>query len=110
MASMLALELPACFHPNALQKKYSARSPVGLFALLVMPRSRSWSATFACRDSNSGTDSSERFIFPVLLKAHLGDAALVGCEGQFAHVHAASGIHACTAWMSSFSCSKDETV
>ena len=62
MASMLALELSACFHPNALQKRYSARSPVGLFALRVMPRVRSWSATFACRASNCGAESSERFI------------------------------------------------
>jgi hypothetical protein len=37
---MLALELPAYFHPNALQNRYSARSPMGLFELRVMPRDR----------------------------------------------------------------------
>jgi hypothetical protein len=35
---MLAFEMPAWAHPNALQKRYSARSPVGLFELRVIPR------------------------------------------------------------------------
>src|SRR5580704_2723818 len=68
MASTFACEFPACVQPNALQKRYSARSPVGLFALRVMPRARSSSPSLACSANNCGGVSSDRFISTLLVQ------------------------------------------
>ena len=40
-ASKSAFEFPTCSQLNALQKRYSAKSPTGLFALRVKPLLRS---------------------------------------------------------------------
>src|SRR5580692_1956042 len=68
MASTFAFEFPACFQANALQNRYSARSPVGLFALRVTPRLRSSSPSLACSANNCGGVSSDRFISKHLLQ------------------------------------------
>ncbi len=70
-ASTLGLELPAWVHANALQKMYSARSPVGLFEVLVMPRLLSSSATRAWSASNCNGPRSLRSFLIVQANAFL---------------------------------------
>src|SRR5260370_5191851 len=78
MASTFVCEFPACVQPNALQKRYSARSPVGLFALRVMPRVRSSSPSPAWRASSWGGVNSERSIRALLLQSRILPRQAVG--------------------------------
>src|ERR1700722_3774804 len=83
---MFACEFPACFQPNALQKRYSERSPVGLFALRVTPRRRSSSPIRVCRSNNSGTVSVSSFIGVSLhgfLRAFRPGHSLPGVDDTF---------------------------
>ncbi len=52
-ASRLGFELPACSQLNALQKRYSPKSPTVLFALRVMPLLRSSLIMRACKAKRS---------------------------------------------------------
>src|SRR5208282_3384056 len=74
MASTFACEFPACVQPNALQKRYSARSPVGLFELRLTPRALNSSQSLACSASSCAGVNSDRsilFSFLSLLRSRL---------------------------------------
>jgi hypothetical protein len=62
LASTIAWKSPACFHPNALQNRCSARSPVGLFALRMTPRRTQFISYSGMQRQDSGGVRLERSI------------------------------------------------